>query len=143
MKHCFYQLRKGIYERLNTLGYNVYQYPPKDVNPPYIMLADMSSAPGEEDADTYTQEVTIEIHVVVSYFGDQGSAIVVDEMTDDVIDALASKGITAADRAKAITMDDFIMTPGDHNSTSQQVNFDDVNREIRNVIQITALIDSL
>ena len=143
MKHCFYQLRKGIYERIKGLGYNVYQYPPQDVKPPYVMLADMSSAPGEEDADAYTQEVTTDIHVVVSYFGDQGSAIVVDEMTDDVISALVSKGVTQAERDKAITMDDFVMTPGDHNSTTQQVNFDDVNREIRNVIQITAQIDSL
>ena len=140
MKSCFYQYRKGLYEALGLLGYSVYRHVPADVSPPYIYIGDMNASP-TEDNTVYSQEVTTEIHVVTEYFGDQADYTDADQMSDEVMQLLISKGRTDFERASAIDMDDFEMTPNQLISLSEQFTFDDVNKEVRQIITMVALID--
>ena len=140
MKTCFYQYRKGLYEVLSALSYDVYQYPPADATTPYIYIGDMNATP-ENDADRYSQTVTTEIHVVTSFLGDQASSNDSDEIMDEVMQVLISKGVTVSDRAKAILMDDFEMTPNQLESLSHRAEFDDLNKQVRAVLTVSAIID--
>jgi hypothetical protein len=146
MKNCFTPYRKGLYDKLGALTYNgvalnAHQFPPKVAAKPYIFIGDMNSVAGDEDADVYTQDLTVEIHSVTEYFGDQGSAIPADEIMDIVMQELLSKGVTQAERDKAIEMDDFWATPGIFVSLRQELDFDEVNRNIRTVLTFTTKID--
>ena len=140
MKSCFYQYRKGLYEKLGTLGYNVYQHPPKKAAKPYILIGGMNAIPNIDNT-VYSQEVTTEIHVVNEYFGDQASNNSADTIMDEVMQLLVSMGRDAAERSAAIEMDDFEMTPNQMVSLSDDVAFDDVYKEIRLILNMTAIID--
>ena len=140
MKSCFYQYRKGLFEKLGTLGYNVYQHPPKNAVKPYILIGGMNAVP-QVDNTVYSQEVTTEIHVVNEYFGDQASNNSADTIMNEVMQLLISMGRDAAERSAAIEMDDFEMTPNQLVSLADEVTFDDVHKEVRLILNITAIID--
>jgi len=145
MKTCFYQYRKGLFERLSLITYGgsavpVYQYTPAGVGTPYIYIGDMNATP-ENDADRYSQTVTTEIHVVTSYQGDQASMNTADAIMDLVMQWIISKGVTVFDRDAAILMDDFEMTPNQMVSLSHVTEFDDINKQIRSVLTVSAIID--
>lgn len=140
MKSCFYQYRKGLYEELGLLGYNVYQHPPKTAVKPYILIGGMSASPNGDNT-VYSQEVTTEIHVVNEYFGDQASNNSADTIMDEVMELLISMGRDAAERSAAIEMDDFEMTANQMVNLADEVTFDDVYKEIRLILTMTAIID--
>ena len=140
MKSCFYQYRKGLYEALGLLGYNVYQHPPKTAVKPYILIGEMSAIPNGDNT-VYSQEVTTEIHVVDEYFGDQASNNSADTMMDNVMQLLISMGRDEVERAAAIEMLDFEMTPNQLVTLTDVVTFDDVYKEIRLILTMSAIID--
>ena len=140
MKSCFYQYRKGLYEALGLLGYNVYQHPPKTAVKPYILIGEMSASPNGDNT-VYSQEVTTEIHVVNEYFGDQASNNSADTMMDNVMQLLISMGRDEVERAAAIEMLDFEMTPNQLVTLTDVVTFDDVYKEIRLILTMSAIID--
>ena len=140
MKSCFYQYRKGLFEKLGTLGYNVYQHPPKNAVKPYILIGGMNAIP-QVDNTVYSQEVTTEIHVVNEYFGDQASNNSADTIMNEVMQLLISMGRDAAERSAAIEMDDFEMTANQMESLSDEISFDDVHKEIRLMLTMSAIID--
>ena len=140
MKSCFYQYRKGLFEKLGTLGYNVYQHPPKNAVKPYILIGGMNAIP-QVDNTVYSQEVTTEIHVVNEYFGDQASNNSADTIMNEVTQLLISMGRDAAERSAAIEMDDFEMTANQMESLSDEISFDDVHKEIRLMLTMSAIID--
>ena len=140
MKSCFYQYRKGLYEALGLLGYNVYQHPPKTAVKPYILIGEMSASPNGDNT-VYSQEVTTEIHVVDEYFGDQASNNSADTMMDNVMQLLISMGRDEVERAAAIEMLDFEMTPNQLVTLSSETTFDDVYKEIRLILTMSAIID--
>ena len=140
MKSCFYQYRKGLYEALGLLAYDVYKYPPKKAAKPYILIEGMFATPFEDNT-VYSQTVETIIHVVDEYFGDQATNNRADEIMDLVTGLLISKGRSEAERAAEIQMDDFEMTANQMVSMSDDVSFDDVHKEIRIILTMSAVID--
>ena len=76
MKDCFYQYRKGLYEKLITLTYQgqaipVLEYAPEGNETPYIQILNLSSS-FERDDTKECQILTVDIMVVTSHPGEPG-----------------------------------------------------------------------
>ncbi len=145
MKSCFYQYRKGLYERLSTVTHNgesipVWQYPPKDVEMPFILIGDMNALPvGVDDKDAFMQELSVEIHVV----NEGATTLTVDEIMNDIMDKLITMGVTTVDRDKFIEMDGFENSSCLLQSQTHITEFEGDRIIVRNVLVINAIIDEL
>jgi hypothetical protein len=142
MKSCFYQYRKGIYDKLSGLTYDgdeipVYQYPPPEAEKPYILIGEMDAMP-LEDKDLFSQEVTTELHAVTES-GVYGSSIEADGIINEVMQTLIAKGTT--DRSKFVSMDDFTQTTCALQGQRYANNWDGEKLIIRNIVTINAKID--
>jgi len=115
MKDCFYQYRKGLYEALTaSITYDgnavpVMEYAGSDQATPYIQILGMNSQL-VMDHDDFSQTLTVDIQVVTSHIGepDDFGSKQTDDIMNDIMQLLITRGVSIADRAKHITMDDFI-----------------------------------
>jgi hypothetical protein len=149
MKDCFYQYRKGLYERLSTLTYEgvpipVMEYAPDEQNTPYIQISDMSAS-FERDDDRFMQKVTTDIIVVTSHNGppDDFGSKQSDDIMNDIMELLITRGVTPADRARHITMTDFedcgcFLLALNYNS-----DFDGAKITVRKILTIETSIDEV
>src|SRR6056297_3564181 len=150
MKDCFYQYRKGLYEALNgNVIYGgsavpVMEYAGWEQETPFIQILNMSSTP-EDDDTTHSQIVTTDIHVVTSHQGeiDDFGSKQSDTIMNDVMELLISMGVTAADRALNIDMDDFEDMGCSLVSLTYQSSYDDSKLIITKVLTISTMIDEL
>jgi len=113
MKDCFYQYRKALYEALSALTYDgelipVMEFAGDQQTTPYIQILGMNSS-FERDDDKFTQTVITDIQVVTSHEGDpdEFGSKQSDDIMNDIMELLITKGVTVPDRAKFMTMDDF------------------------------------
>jgi hypothetical protein len=148
MKDCFYQYRKGLYEALTasiTYGGSavpVMEYASLDQATPYIQILGMNSQ-FSMDHDNFSQEVVTDIQVVTSHVGepeDFGSKQS-DDIMNDIMELLITKGVTAADRAKHITMTDFTDAGCYFDNLAYQSYYDGQKVMIIKVLTIRTLID--
>jgi len=142
MKDCFYQYRKGLHEVLSTLGYPVMEYAKADEETPFIQIFNMSSI-YERDDDTFMQMVTVDIMVVTSFIGEPGDygSKESDDIMNLVMELLITKGVTMADRAKNIEMDDFKDAGCYFVALNYQPEYDGIKTTIRKILTITTAID--
>jgi len=147
MKDCFYQYRKGLYEALAALTYEgelipVMEYAAAEQATPYIQILGMNSS-YERDDDKFTQNVTTDIQVVTSHEGDPGKfgSLQSDTIMNSIMELLITKGVTVADRAKHIAMDDFT----DNGCFFTNLNYDSVydgnTTYVMKILTITTMID--
>jgi len=147
MKDCFYQYRKGLYDKLRIINFRaqpvpVMEFAPDEQETPFIQILNMSSR-YERDDDVFSQWVTTEIMAVTSHPGppdDFGSKLV-DDLTTIVMQRLISKGVTAADRLKAVSMADFIDNGAHFAGLRYDNTFDGAVTWIRKILTIETLID--
>ena len=143
MKDCFYQYRKGLYEVLKTLTYEavlipVMEYAAADQVTPYIQILNMSSSFIRDDCK-FNQQVTTDIMVTTSNFGDPGEfgSKKSDTIMNSIMDLLITKGVTVADRAAFITMDDFTDNGCYFVALNYQPEFDGSRMIARKILTIT------
>jgi hypothetical protein len=84
------------------------EYSPEGYDTPYIQILNMSSS-FERDDTKECQQLTLDVMVVTSHVGEPGEfgSKQSDDIMDDKMELLISKGVTVADRAKHVTMTDF------------------------------------
>ena len=147
MKDCFYQYRKGLYEALKVLTYQgslipVMEFAKADEETPFIEILNMSSVL-ERDDDTFMQMVTVDIMVVTSFIGDPGDygSKESDDIMNLIMGKLITKGVTVADRAKNIEMDDFTDAGCWFVALNYQPEWDGIKTTIRKILTITTAID--
>lgn len=142
MKDCFYQYRKGLYGVLKTLGYPVMEYAKADQETPFIEILNMNAA-YERDDDNFMQMVTTDIMVTTSFVGEPGDfgSKQSDEVMNKIMGLLITKGVTTADRAKNITMDDFTDAGCYFVALNYQPEYDGSKTIIRKILTITTAID--
>ena len=149
MKDCFFQYRKGLYEKLRIISFRgervpVMEFAPDEQETPFIQIMNMKSD-YERDDDTFSQWVTTEIESVTSHKGppdDFGSKLA-DDLTTIIMQRLISKGVSEADRAKAVEMDDFIDNGAHFVGLRYDNTFDGATTYIRKILTITTLIDEI
>lgn len=148
MKDCFYQYRKGLYEALNgNVSYDgddvtVMEFAGHDQVTPYIELLGMSATP-ETDYTTESQIVITDIRIVTSHQGeiDDFGSKQSDAIMNDVMELLITQGVTVADRAKHITMDDFIDNGCWFESLTYDNTYDGNILRIEKILTIRTMID--
>jgi len=147
MKDCFYQYRKGLYKVLRTLTYDgspipVMEFAVADQATPFIQILNMSSV-FERDDDKFMQMVTVDIMIVTTFVGDPGDfgSKQSDDIMTLVMEKLITKGVTVADRAAHITMDDFTDAGCWFVALNYQPEWDGTKTTIRKILTITTGID--
>jgi hypothetical protein len=150
MKDCFYQYRKGLYEALNgNVSYDgsdvpVMEFAGDNQATPYIQILNMNST-SEDDDDRFSQLVTTDIQVVTSHEGDPGNfgSKKSDDIMNDIMELLITKGVTASDRAVHIDMDDF-EDAGCYFVSLNYGNYYDGNKLlVIKILTITTMIDEV
>jgi hypothetical protein len=147
MKDCFYQYRKGLYDKLRIVKFRgipvpVMEFAPNEQETPFIQILNMRSE-YERDDDNFSQWVMTEIMSVTSHAGppdDFGSKLA-DDLTTIVMQKLISKGVTSSDRAKAVTMTDFIDNGAHFEGLRYDNSFDGAVTWVRKILTIRTLID--
>jgi len=147
MKDCFYQYRKGLYDKLRIIKFlgvsvPVMEFAPDEQETPFIQIQNMSSD-YQRDDDNFSQTVTTEIMVVTSHAGppdDFGSKLA-DDMMTIIMQRLISKGVTTADRTKAVSMTDFIDNGAHFGGLHYDNSFDGAVTWIRKILTIWTDID--
>lgn len=149
MKDCFYQYRKGLYQKLQGITYKgvtvpVFEFAKADQKTPFIQILGMNST-YERDDDKFLQSVTTDIMVVTSQPGDPGDfgSMQSDEIMNEVMERLITKGVTKSDRAAHIKMDDFIDNGCFFVNLSYDNEFDGANTYIRKILTINTLIEEV
>jgi len=148
VKDCFYQYRKGLYEALNgNIIYDgnivpVMEFAGQDQETPYIQVLGMSSVP-ESDNTTFSQIVNTDIQVVTSHLGeiDDFGSKQSDMIMNDVMELLITMGVSVADRARNITMDNFEDMGCRFESLSYNSTYDGNKLIINKILTISTMID--
>jgi len=147
MKDCFFQYRKGLYEALSTLTYEgdaieVLEYAPNDYETPYIQILNMSSTLND-DQSTFMQMLSVDIMVVTSHVGspEKFGSKQSDDIMTSIMELLITRGVTPADVAKHITMDDFTDGGCYFVALNYFPDFDGVKTTVRKVLTIQTGID--
>jgi len=142
MKDCFYQYRKGLYTALSALTYlgvaiPVKEYTAADQETPYIQILNMSASLIRDD-DKFNQEVTVDIMVTTSNLGDPGDygSKASDTIMNSIMTLLITKGVSVADRAANISMDDFTDNGCYFVALNYQPEFDGEKTIIRKILTI-------
>jgi hypothetical protein len=148
MKDCFYQYRKGLYQVLSTLKYQginipVMEYAPDEQETPYIQILNMSAL-FERDDDKDSQRVTTDIMVVTSHAGppDDFGSKQSDDIMNDIMELLITKGVTPSQRAKHITMADFEDAGCFLVALNYMSDFDGAKITVRKILTIETMIDN-
>lgn len=150
MKDCFYQYRKGLYEALNgNVAYDgddvpVMEFAGKEQAKPFIQILGMTAVP-ETDHTTESQRVTTRIQVVTSHVGeiDDFGSKQADDIMNDVMELLISEGVSAADRAKHISMTDFTDNGCWFDNLTYEPIYDGSEFMIIKVLTIETMIDEV
>jgi len=118
------------------------EYAKADEETPFIEMLNMSSV-FERDDDASMQMVTVDIMVVTSFIGDPGDfgSKQSDDIMNLVMELLITKGVTHADRAANITMDDFTDAGCWFVALNYQPEYDGIKTTIRKILTITTAID--
>lgn len=147
MKDCFYQYRKGLYEALISIKYKgtaleVMEFTKKSNSPPYVQMLNFSSSPSGDD-DKFSQYLTCDIMVVTQFSGEPGDfgSKESDDIMNLIMQELITMGVTASDRAKHITMDDFIDAGCYFIALNYVPEFDGAITTIRKILTIQTMID--
>ena len=148
MKDCFYQYRKGLYEALTAgITYEgssvpVMEYVSLEQDTPFIQILGMNSQ-FSMDHSAFSQEVSADIRVVTSHTGqpDDFGSKQSDDIMNDIMKLLITKGVTAADRAKHISMDDFTDAGCYFENLAYEDYYDGQKLYISKVLTIRTLID--
>jgi len=147
MKDCFYQYRKGLYDKLRVIKFRgvpvpVMEFAPDEQETPYVQILNMRSE-YQRDDDVFSQTVYTDIQVTTSHAGppdDFGSKLADDLMTI-IMQRLISKGVTTAGRAKSVTMRDFIDNGAHFEGLRYDNSFDGAVTWIRKILTIWTDID--
>jgi hypothetical protein len=147
MKDCFYEYRAGLVAAIRAQKYNgvnldVCEYAEAERSTPYVQVLNMAST-FERDDDKDSQTVTTDIMVTTRHAGDPGQfgSKQSDDIMTIIMQRLITKGVTNADRAKHISMTNFVDNGCYFVALNYQPEYDGANTTIRKLLTISALID--